>query len=451
MPIHKIGRVGIVFYGEWEAERVYSYLDYVREGGDVYMCVAEHLSDELNKPQNGEDSTFWRVLINNSEAKESLAETIEAQIQSAKTDLQAQIDELISNKFKYVIVEELPSVGESGVVYFVRNETSADENQFDEFVYINDEFELIGSRAMVVDFSQFYTKGETELLLGDINSKLTALENRTDNDTIYDDSEIIARIETLEAKTDNDTIYDDTAIIARLEVLEAKTNNDTIYNDSEIQSRLASCEYNYSELEREIYTRASQTDFNNLKSRVETVENRTDNDTIYDDSELRAQISALIARVEALEGGNGFVLSDEVKNQIVEKIAVVKTSTANFKYIDFDNKTLYKHPSAYWDDSGRLNMSPADDIGAYQEIYYRLNKNVEVAQDKAGASVGTFYYNNLRFGFLDEDGNALGTMDEWIVISAREGVEVRGWVWLFENGVPKQKVAPFYFSVDGNS
>lgn len=141
-----------------------------------------------------------------------------------------------------------------------------------------------------------------------IKNRITALENKPDNDTIYDDSELKNRISNLEAKTDNDTIYDDTqikanisslqnqitqiqsngyddsALVARIEVLEAKGDNDTIYDDT------------------------------NIKNRITALENRTDNDTIYDDTALSARITALenapsssyddtaiLARITALE------------------------------------------------------------------------------------------------------------------------------------------------------
>lgn len=98
MPIHKIGRVGIVFYSEWEEGQVYSYLDYVRTGGNTYMCVAEHLSDELNKP-NGKDSTFWRILIDNDGAKADLKAEIDEQIEKLKTELKQTLKSELQDDF----------------------------------------------------------------------------------------------------------------------------------------------------------------------------------------------------------------------------------------------------------------------------------------------------------------------------------------------------------------
>lgn len=72
----------------------------------------------------------------------------------------------------------------------------------------------------------------------ELSNRVTALENKVDNDTIYDDTAIVGRIEALENKVDNDTIYDDTDIKSRLDVLENKVDNDTIYDDTILKNRL---------------------------------------------------------------------------------------------------------------------------------------------------------------------------------------------------------------------
>lgn len=57
-------------------------------------------------------------------------------------------------------------------------------------------------------------------------SRVSNLESKQDNDTIYDDSELKARISVLENREDNNTIYDDTSVRERLTVLENKPNVD---------------------------------------------------------------------------------------------------------------------------------------------------------------------------------------------------------------------------------
>ena len=50
------------------------------------------------------------------------------------------------------------------------------------------------------------------------------------------------RISALESKVDNDTIYDDTALTNRVVALENKVDNDTIYDDTELKNRVAAIE-----------------------------------------------------------------------------------------------------------------------------------------------------------------------------------------------------------------
>ena len=83
---------------------------------------------------------------------------------------------------------------------------------------------------------------------------MSDLENKQDKDTIYDDSELKARISVLESREDNNTIYDDTNVRERLTVLENKPNVDI--------SNLATKE----ELET---VRGSQPNIDNLVTRDE--------------------------------------------------------------------------------------------------------------------------------------------------------------------------------------
>ena len=70
------------------------------------------------------------------------------------------------------------------------------------------------------------TGGGQAVDLQPVLDRLTALENKTDNDTVYDDTALKQRVDTLENKVDKDTVYDDSALTARVTALEAKEDND---------------------------------------------------------------------------------------------------------------------------------------------------------------------------------------------------------------------------------
>lgn len=70
------------------------------------------------------------------------------------------------------------------------------------------------------------TGGGQSVDLQPVLDRLTALENKTDNDTLYDDTALKQRVNALESKVDKDTIYDDSALKARVEALETKEDSD---------------------------------------------------------------------------------------------------------------------------------------------------------------------------------------------------------------------------------
>lgn len=59
-----------------------------------------------------------------------------------------------------VVVNELPSVGEEGVLYLVSRQVTQTKNVFDEYIYVNGDWEKIGTTD--IDFTNYYTKTETD-------------------------------------------------------------------------------------------------------------------------------------------------------------------------------------------------------------------------------------------------------------------------------------------------
>lgn len=91
--------------------------------------------------------------------------------------------------------------------------------------------------------------------------------------------EMTKRIETLEQKEDHDTIYDDTEIKQSVADVDTKVDN--------LSEKVTTLE------ERPIVDTA-------LTKRVEALEDKPDNDTIYDDSNLKAQIVELQEKLKSL-------------------------------------------------------------------------------------------------------------------------------------------------------
>lgn len=66
----------------------------------------------------------------------------------------------LSANLKREIVDTLPSEGEQNIIYMVAKQATATGNVYDEYMYINGQWELIGSTE--VDLSGYYTKEEAD-------------------------------------------------------------------------------------------------------------------------------------------------------------------------------------------------------------------------------------------------------------------------------------------------
>lgn len=71
-----------------------------------------------------------------------------------------QVNELVDVKISYKVVTELPETGESGIIYFVPPITRTTQNEYEEYMWIDGAFELIGTTK--VDLSDYYTIEEVD-------------------------------------------------------------------------------------------------------------------------------------------------------------------------------------------------------------------------------------------------------------------------------------------------
>lgn len=82
----------------------------------------------------------------------------------------------------FEVVQTLPATGEDKIIYLVPNQGST-PNIYDEYIYVNNNWEKIGTTEM--DLSNYYNKTETDALLDDKQDVLTAGANiQIANDTI---------------------------------------------------------------------------------------------------------------------------------------------------------------------------------------------------------------------------------------------------------------------------
>lgn len=147
------------------------------------------------------------------------------------------------------------------------------------------------------------------------NSSITLPE---DKDTLYDDTELKNRIQELENKPDNDTVYDDTELTNRVEALENKVDNDTKYTAG------TGLTLTNNQFSADMNVLATKADTDDLGNRIYALEQEVDDDTIYDDTELRERIDELETKadynttytIEVKDGVATLVGSNGTRNEI---------------------------------------------------------------------------------------------------------------------------------------
>lgn len=170
------------------------------------------------------------------------------------------------------------------------------------------------------------------------DEKITALENRTDNFinnvTVSKEAGKVkltySRVDGSSSEVefeDSDTVtlaYDDEPLKTRIKALEDKEDKDTIYNDTEVKQGIKANENAIQGVENDLTALRTHTD-----ARIEALENKEDKDTIYDDSAIRGQITALESKVD------GNKSTQDAKNTELEgKITALENK------VDNDNQTL---------------------------------------------------------------------------------------------------------------
>jgi len=156
------------------------------------------------------------------------------------------------------------------------------------------------------------------------DEKITALENRTDNFinnvTVSKEAGKVkltySRVDGSSSEVefeDSDTVtlaYDDEPLKTRIKALEDKEDKDTIYNDTEVKQGIKANENAIQGVENDLTALRTHTD-----ARIEALENKEDKDTIYDDSAVRGKITALESNLDEISKHQEFKNTD-IENRI---------------------------------------------------------------------------------------------------------------------------------------
>ena len=217
------------------------------------------------------------------------------------------------------------------------------------------------------------------------DEKITALENRTDNfinnvAVSKADGKVkltYSRVDGSSSEVefeDSDTIslaYDDEPLKTRIKALEDKEDKDTIYNDTEVKQGIKANESAIQGVENDLTALRTHTD-----ARLEALENKEGKDTIYDDSAIRGQITALESKIDGNKSTQDAKNAelDAKDKEIDGKITALENK------VDNDNQTLTLEDHTLSISGGNAVTLPKYDDSVLKAIVEELKaKDTELA------------------------------------------------------------------------
>lgn len=129
----------------------------------------QRVNDEAMRRSREADRQESENIRQKNEGDRILAEREREEIMR---NLVEELKGLAANKFK--IVDVLPEVGEFAVIYLVPSTTPSDNDVYDEWAYVSEKWERIGSTRFEID--SYYTKEEVERRLATKQDTLSAGE-----------------------------------------------------------------------------------------------------------------------------------------------------------------------------------------------------------------------------------------------------------------------------------
>ena len=286
-------------------------------------------------------------------------DTVVALFYFQKTKRYAEIHGVVEdNKVTIEFDTSLITTNETvcGYIYFEKVEQSADVCRFCFNVKVSEIDKLKNAPVVeketrrLIPMSEIVTKTELQELF-----KTIERNGGTYNDTEIRKSisSIEERVQTLEAKPDQNTVYDDTDVINRLNELERLSNNQPTVDTSNFATnkKVEAVEKRVQTLESKPIVDTSEfakkTDIpqayndSELSRRVSALETKEDKDTIYNDEEIKRRLSHLegktdnfISGVSVNKEGNNVTLTYNYVDGQAKNVSFTDSDTVNIAYDD---------------------------------------------------------------------------------------------------------------------
>lgn len=163
------------------------------------LSTEDYTTAEKSKLATLEPLTIKSIKVNNSALTPdgSKAVNIDLTKYAIKTEVTQEIAEAVSGieGFDAQVVEELPKTGKKGILYLVANSSEEDKNAYDEYLWLTDKYEKLGTRS--IDLSQYALKSEVPTKVSqltndsgfqtaaNVDTKLADYAKKTDIASVY--------------------------------------------------------------------------------------------------------------------------------------------------------------------------------------------------------------------------------------------------------------------------
>ena len=323
----------------------YLYLDEEQRTSDTFRFKFKVKVSEIDKMNRYEVKERF---INNTVIVDRLDVVTKEELKEALKNVGGIVTEglLTETKAEETYAKKSEAVDNTNFE-LVKNRVLALELKTDKDT-VYDDSELKGRISMLenkpnIDVSNLATKEELEAVRGSqpsIDNLVTKDELASKNyltehqnldeyakkSELYNDTDLKARVEVLEQKTDKDTVYDDTPLKERVTALESKAIEGGAYDDSDLQGRVRALEerptitYDDREIKEKLqyleplfnYRPAPRIiEDNEIVRRLDSLEQKEDKATKYNDTELRE-------RVEVLENKPNVDLTNYITSEQLE-------------------------------------------------------------------------------------------------------------------------------------
>jgi len=211
---------------------------------------------------------------------------------------------------KYIVVEELPATGEAGTIYLVPKEDSQTDNVYNEYMYINEDWELIGDTQ--ADLSDYLQESDLKTING--NSIVGS------GDLAIEEEPVILEVSSSAITSNNINTADNRAKIQEIYDAGKEFNNVFIIGTSDKTWAIESIKklvngYNQGIMVKSLYYNANGT----------------------------------------LKSAPVYLLTIVIRNDIVSSISVQSSFTNNYYTDDEKNNILFKNNTNVFTPTGNYN------------------------------------------------------------------------------------------------